>query len=125
MHLVHKASDGSLAVIGVFIEEGSHNAAFDPIWANLPSEKGVETHFEEVTVNVDDLLPASPTTFRYDGSLTTPPCSEGLKWFVMTQPIQLSSDQIGAFTALIQGNNRPVQPLNDRSIMTDRIGGES
>ena len=125
MHLVHKAADGSLAVIGVFIEEGSHNGAFDPVWANLPKEKGIETHFEDVTVDVDALLPARPTTYRYDGSLTTPPCSEGVKWFVMTEPIQLSSDQIGAFTALIEGNNRPLQPLNDRSIVTDRIAGES
>jgi carbonic anhydrase len=67
MHMVHKAADGSLAVIGVFIEEGAHNAAFDPIWSNLPKDKGVENHFEGVTVNVDDLLPESRTTYRYDG----------------------------------------------------------
>jgi carbonic anhydrase len=125
MHMVHKAADGSLAVIGVFIEEGAHNAAFDPIWSNLPKDKGVENHFEGVTVNVDDLLPESRTTYRYDGSLTTPPCSEGVKWFVMTEAIQLSSDQIGAFRALIQGNNRPVQPLNGRPIETDRVGSAS
>jgi carbonic anhydrase len=125
MHMVHKAADSSLAVIGVFIEEGAHNTAFDPIWANLPKEKGIETHFEGVTVDVDALLPRTRTTYRYDGSLTTPPCSEGVKWFVMTEPIQLSKDQIGAFTALVEGNNRPVQPLNDRTVVTDRVGGES
>jgi carbonic anhydrase len=125
MHMVHKASDGSLAVIGVFIEEGAHNAAFDPVWSNLPREKSVETHFQNVTVNVDDLLPKGHATYRYDGSLTTPPCSEGVKWFVMTEPIQLSPDQIAAFTALIDGNNRPVQPLNDRSIVTDAVDTES
>ena len=125
MHMVHKASDGSLAVIGVFIEEGSHNPAFDPIWANLPGEKGVESHFESVNVDIDELLPESQTTYRYDGSLTTPPCSEGVKWFIATEPIALSSEQIQAFTALITGNNRPVQPLNDRTVVTDRVDGES
>ena len=125
MHMVHKDPDGSLAVIGVFIEEGTHNPAFNPIWANLPSEKGVESHFESITVDIDELLPESRTTYRYDGSLTTPPCSESVKWFIATEPIQLSSEQIKAFTALITGNNRPVQPLNDRTVVTDRVGGES
>ena len=71
------------------------------------------------------LLPEGRSTYRYDGSLTTPPCSEAVNWLVMTSPIQLSSDQIGAFEALVQGNNRPVQPRNDRMIVTDRVGGES
>ena len=125
MHMVHKSGDGVLAVVGVFIEEGAHNAAFDPVWANLPKEKGVESHFQNVMVNVDDLLPESRTSFRYDGSLTTPPCSEAVKWLVMTTPIQLSTEQVGTFTALIEGNNRPVQPLNDRPVVTDRVGAES
>jgi carbonic anhydrase len=122
MHLVHKSADGKLAVIGVFIEEGAHNAAFDPIWANLPTSKGVENHFQNVMVDVDDLLPAAKTSYRYDGSLTTPPCSEGVKWIVMTTPIQLDAQQIAAFRAVINGNNRPVQPLNGRSVVTDQVG---
>ncbi len=122
MHLVHKSKEGALAVVAAFIEQGAHNAAFDPVWANLPKQKGVETHFQNVMVNVDDLLPESRTTYRYDGSLTTPPCSEGVKWLLMTTPIQLSTEQIGAFTALIEGNNRPVQPLNNRPVITDRVG---
>ncbi len=121
MHLVHKSASGSLAVIGVLIEEGAHNAAFDPVWSNLPNAKGVESHFEHVKVDVDDLLPKTLTTWRYDGSLTTPPCSEGVKWLVMTTPIQLSPAQIAAFTALVKDNNRPVQPLNGRAIATDRV----
>ncbi len=121
MHLVHKSSTGKLAVVGVFIEEGSHNAAFDPVWANLPASKGSESHLENVMVDVNDLLPSVTTSYRYDGSLTTPPCSEGVKWIVMTTPIQLSAEQIGAFRAIIQGNNRPTQPLNGRSVATDRV----
>lgn len=121
MHLVHTSPDGRLAVIGVFIEEGAHNAAFDPIWTNLPKTKGVEMHLEHVTVDVDKLLPSKTTSYRYDGSLTTPPCSEGVKWIVMTTPIQMSRDQIGAFRAVVHANNRPVQPLNGRSVVTDRV----
>lgn len=121
MHMVHKAADGGLAVIGVFIEEGAHNAAFDPVWQNLPAEKGVETHYDHVTVSTDDLLPKVRSTYRYDGSLTTPPCSEGVKWFVMANPIRLSAEQLGAFTKIVNGNNRPVQPLNGRAIQDDVV----
>jgi len=123
MHLVHTNAEGQLAVIGVLIAEGAHNAAFDPIWADLPATKYVERHLEHVKVDVDALLPKARTTYRYEGSLTTPPCSEGVKWFVMTTPIALSKAQIGAFTALFHGNNRPVQPLNGRPVLTDEVGG--
>ena len=121
MHLVHKAANGKLAVVGVLIEEGAHNAAFDPIWANLPKQKGVETHYQAVTVDVDALLPRTRASYRYDGSLTTPPCSEGVRWIVMTTPIQLAADQIRAFTAIIHDNNRPTQPLHNRSIIADAV----
>jgi carbonic anhydrase len=121
MHLVHKSESGTLAVIGVFIEEGAHNAAFDPIWNNLPSQKGIETHYPHVNVNVDELLPTNRASFRYDGSLTTPPCSEGVRWIVMRTPIRLSADQIKAFTAIIHDNNRPTQPLNGRPVLTEAV----
>ncbi len=121
MHMVHKSAAGNLAVVGVFIEEGAPNAAFDPVWANLPAVKGSEQHLEDVKVDVNQLLPIVRTTYRYDGSLTTPPCSESVKWLVMTTPIQLSATQIGTFRAIIQGNNRPVQPLNGRIVLTDAL----
>jgi carbonic anhydrase len=121
MHLVHKSEGGKLAVIGVFIEEGAHNAAFDPIWNNLPRQKGVETHYPAVNVDVDKLLPANRSSYRYDGSLTTPPCSEGVRWIVMTTPIQLSAAQIQAFTAIIHDNNRPTQPLNGRRVLAEAV----
>ena len=108
-------------MVGVLIERGQHNTAFDPIWSNLPTKKSVESHFEGIQVNVDALLPKSNTSYRYEGSLTTPPCSEGVKWIVMATPIQLSAEQIGMFTTLIKGNNRPVQPLNKRTTVTDRL----
>jgi carbonic anhydrase len=121
MHLVHKSAAGRLAVIGVFIDEGAHNAAFDPILAHLPSTTGAETHIDHVMVDVNQLLPSNLESYRYDGSLTTPPCSEGVKWIVMTTPIQMSAEQIAAFRAIINGNSRPVQPLNGRTVETDKI----
>jgi carbonic anhydrase len=121
MHLVHKSADNKLAVVGVFIEEGAHNAAFDPVSMNLPRQQSLETHLEHVKVNVDDLLPKSRATYRYDGSLTTPPCSEGVRWMVFTTPIRLSADQIGVFRDILKGNNRPVQRLNGRTVVTERV----
>ena len=121
MHLVHKSADGKLAVVGAFIAEGEANAAFEPVWANLPKEKGTEVHHEHVQVDVDALLPLDRTTYRYDGSLTTPPCSEGVKWIVLATPIALSPQQIAAFRAIVKDNNRPTQPLNGRKIVTDRV----
>jgi carbonic anhydrase len=116
MHLVHKSGDGKLAVLGVFIQEGAANPAFAPVWDNLPQEKGVEVHLEHVTVDVDELLPAERKGFRYQGSLTTPPCTEGVEWLVLATPITLSAEQIAAFRALVHGNNRPIQPLNGREM---------
>lgn len=123
MHMVHRAADGRLAVVGVLIESGSENAAFVPVWANLPTQTGVETHYPHLDVDVEGLLPAVRTSYRYDGSLTTPPCSEGVQWIIMTSPIQLSPAQIAAFTHLIPKNNRPTQPLNARTVATDALSG--
>jgi carbonic anhydrase len=121
MHMVHRAYSGDLAVVGVLIELGRHNDAFEPVWANLPRTKGVETHYEHVMVDVDALLPASRTSYRYDGSLTTPPCTEGVKWIVLTTPIELDAAQIATFTSLIHDNSRPLQPLNDRLVVSDLV----
>jgi len=121
MHMVHRAADGALAVVAVLIREGTHNRAFDPVWANLPDRKGVETHYEHVMVDVDALLPARHTSYRYDGSLTTPPCTEGVGWFVLTDPIELDAAQVEAFAHLIPDNSRPLQALNGRAVVADAV----
>jgi carbonic anhydrase len=121
MHMVHKSAEGKLAVVGVFIDEGTANAAFEPVWANLPQAKSVEHHLEHVKVDVNKLLPASTASYRYNGSLTTPPCSESVKWTVMATPVQLSKQQIDAFRAIMKGNNRPVQALHGRVVVTDHV----
>lgn len=118
LHIVHKNAAGELAVVGILFEEGAENAAFAELLAHLPAEESPETD-AGFKVNATDFLPEVQTTFRYSGSLTTPPCSEGVSWFVMTSPIQLSADQIAAFEHVHEGNNRPVQPLNTRTLSED------
>lgn len=119
MHLVHKSKNNALSVIGVLIERGSNRAAFDSLLAHLPNTPGEVQRIEHITINADDLLPSARRAYRYDGSLTTPPCSEGVKWFVLTTPIELSEVQIAAFTAIVHANNRPVQSLNGRELLVD------
>ncbi len=118
MHLVHADEDGNLAVVGVFIAEGEENPAFVPVWDNLPAEE-TDALATGMMVNAADLLPTEQVFYRYNGSLTTPPCSEGVLWSVMETPIELSTEQIAAFTAIFEGNNRPLQPLNDRDLQMD------
>ena len=120
MHLVHVSEQGEIAVLGVLIEEGSHNPAFDPVVEHIPLETGGEEHLELVQVEIDDLLPADRSTFRYSGSLTTPPCSEGVRWFVFAQAQELSAQQIQSFAGVIRGNNRPLQPHNGRDLLLHR-----
>ncbi len=121
MHFVHKSENDALAVIAVLIENGRYNTAFDPIWRHLPSVAGESEQIADVVFNAMDLLPSTRHTYRYDGSLTTPPCSEEVKWFVMTTPIEMAQSQIAAFKAIMRGNNRPVQPLNGRELLVDTI----
>lgn len=119
MHLVHKSADGKLAVVGVFITEGAENPAFAPVWSHLPNEESPGLIATGATVQVAGLLPAEQTIYRYSGSLTTPPCSENVTWSVMSQPVEMSAGQIATFTAIISGNNRPVQPVNEQGLQVD------
>ncbi len=114
VHFVHKAQDGTLAVVGVMFEEGAENAELAKIWKDMPKAAN-EVTTSDVTVNAGNLLPVDQTVIRYAGSLTTPPCSEGVKWHVMTSPIEASKEQVEKFLSTVPANNRPLQPLNDRS----------
>lgn len=118
LHLVHSAADGRLAVIGVLIERGQENGALAPLWAHLPAEAGPAQQIAG-SLNAADLLPARRTTYRYDGSLTTPPCTEGVRWLVMTTPITVSDQQLASLKAVLHANNRPVQPLHNRVVTED------
>ncbi len=117
LHLVHKAADGELAVVGVFLGAGAENAALAPVFNNLPKEEQDATPVEGVSVDVGALLPAEHTFYRYDGSLTTPPCTQGVKWHVLSTPVEISQAQIDAFKAIFSDDARPVQPLGARQFL--------
>lgn len=116
LHFVHKSAEGKLAVLGVFIQPGKENAALAPIWAAMPREAGEP---QQVGASIDPaaLLPADRKHYRYKGSLTTPPCSEGVLWTVFKEPIEASSAQIRQFAELFPVNARPVQSLNSRYLL--------
>jgi len=118
LHFVHKTAGGKIAVVGVFVKAGKSNAAWAPFVDKITSATPVA---EETPITLDwaKLLPANSETVRYDGSLTTPGCSEGVKWNVFTHPITMSQAQINQFLEAYSGNNRPVQPLHGRKIYLD------
>ncbi|MFN8476196.1 MAG: carbonic anhydrase family protein [Anaerolineae bacterium] len=117
LHLVHKADNGDVAVVGVFIEPGAENKALAPVFSNLPKEQQDAKPVPGATVNAADFLPATQTYYRYDGSLTTPPCSQSVKWIVMSTPVTASAEQLAAYKAIMYPTNRPVQPLNGRQFL--------
>lgn len=118
LHLVHKAADGSLAVIGVLLTQGRENPGFTAVMSQLPATAG-PSQLVAGQVDAGAMLPRSLTSYRYGGSLTTPPCSENVSWTLLTTPVELSEAQLKAFTRLYNGNNRPVQPLNARVVVED------
>ncbi|MCE2573641.1 carbonic anhydrase [Motilimonas eburnea] len=116
-HLVHSNKAGELAVVAVFFEQGEANPALTSLWQAMPMHPGEKVSLKKVQIDLNDLLPKQRSYYHFLGSLTTPPCSEGVKWLVMQQPITASEQQIAAFKlALPSANNRPIQALNDRPI---------
>jgi carbonic anhydrase len=115
IHLVHKDSDGRLAVVAVLLDRGSVNPVMQTVWANLPLEKS-ELVPAQLHLDLNQLLPESRLYYTYMGSLTTPPCSEGVLWMVLKSPLQVSTQQINIFSRLYPMNARPVQPSHGRLI---------
>jgi carbonic anhydrase len=115
VHLVHKDLEGKLAVVAVLLERGSVQPIVQTVWNNLPLEKGEEIPARAL-LDLNNLLPAERGYFTYMGSLTTPPCSEGVLWMVMRNPVSISPDQIGIFARLYPMNARPIQAAGGRLI---------
>jgi carbonic anhydrase len=117
VHLVHKNEKGELAVIGVMFEVGNAHELIENIWKKVSSKENEEIKIEQ-ELNLMSLLPEQKNYFRFNGSLTTPPCSEGVRWFVMKKPLTVSQAQIYQFKGWMKHDNaRPLQPINARPIL--------
>ena len=116
VHFVHKSAEGKLAVLGVLLKEGNENPGIKTLWTHAPAAEGPEVAPDEVVFNPANLLPKELQYFSYEGSLTTPPCTEGVRFFILKTQVNISREQINNFP--FRRNARPVQPLNDR-VITD------
>ncbi len=120
LHLVHKNAAGELAVVAVMIQAGAEHPLLSKLVSQIPAEAGPAMAKDDVRINASEFLPADLTSFRYAGSLTTPPCSEGVGWIVLRSPIEASQAQVDGFKAAISGNNRPLQELHGREILVGK-----
>ena len=115
VHLVHKDPEGRLAVVAVLLDRGNAQAIVQAVWNNLPLEKGDEVH-AGTRIDLAQLLPEDKRYYTYMGSLTTPPCSEGVLWMVLKQPVPISAEQVAIFAHLYPMNARPIQQADGRLI---------
>ncbi len=118
-HLVHKDAEGRLAVVAVLLERGAEQPLVQMVWNNLPLEKH-EALNGPGQMDLQQLLPADRSYYTYMGSLTTPPCSEGVLWLVMRQPVPVSAEQVNIFSRLYPMNARPLQAGSGRLIKESR-----
>jgi carbonic anhydrase len=116
-HLVHADADGHLAVVAVLFKLGASDPLLETLWKNIPKEKEKTVTLSSVSINVKDLLPADFGYYTFSGSLTTPPCTEGVTWFVLKDAATLSAQQLATFANLYPADNRPIQPTYQREIL--------
>lgn len=115
-HFVHKNDMGQLAVVTVLFETGEPNALIEKVWTHMPLGPSDSVRMPPDLVNVYDILPKDQRYYSYFGSLTTPPCTEGVLWLVLKQPVQISPEQLYMYTQLYSNTARPLQPRNSRTI---------
>jgi carbonic anhydrase len=122
-HLVHRSNDGKFLVVAILMRRGQENATLRSAWSAMPPEPGGPSAATgESSIDVNALLPPAPRYLRYDGSFTTPPCTEGVTWLVVepeaNPTVEISDAQIEQLRAATQGaTNRPTQPLNGRAVV--------
>jgi carbonic anhydrase len=114
VHFVNMASDNNYAVIGVFFEEGFENALFSSYLSHFPHKK--DAYDADTEIDLSSLFPTNKSYYNYSGSLTTPPCSEIVNWYVLKNTVTASAEQITEFQEVLHKNYRPVQPVNEREI---------
>ena len=117
-HFVHASKDGQLAVVAVMFEEGKENKIIKKIWDRMPSKAGETSTCGLPATMIKEILPKKKDYYRFSGSLTTPPCSEGVRWMVLKDYATISKAQVAEFLKVMHHeNNRPVQPVNARKVM--------
>jgi carbonic anhydrase len=119
-HLVHADSEGHLAVVAILFKVGAPNPLLETLWNNIPPEKDKMVEIAQVSVNAESLLPPQHGYYTYSGSLTTPPCTEGVTWFVVKSVSTLSEGQLATITKLYPHDNRPTQKLNHREVLESK-----
>ena len=115
-HLVHKNAEGQLAVVAVLLDPGVANALINKVWTYMPLDTGDRVRMPTGLIDMNELLPKDQRYYQFMGSLTTPPCTEGVLWLVLKQPTTVSREQIKLFSQLFPNNARPVQPVNGRAV---------
>ncbi len=120
VHLVHADAAGQLAVVAILLENGREQPLLRELWNDLPTEKEKPSVRADVQIDVSQLLPADHGYYTFEGSLTTPPCSESVTWYVLKQPVSVSTEEVARFSKLYRDNARPVQALNDRVVKETR-----
>lgn len=119
IHLVHQNSIGEIAVVGLFVKEGMSNSGFKTIFAHIPRTINLEETVKE-KLDLASLLLDEKEVYRYEGSLTTPPCTEDVKWLIFKKPIEMSKQQIRQMAQLYPVNNRPLQSIGNRDVYIKR-----
>lgn len=115
-HLVHKNEAGQLAVVAVLMDVGANNPFMQKVWTRMPLDTNDRVPLPDELLNLNELLPQDQRYYQFMGSLTTPPCTEGVLWMVLKQPVTLGADQLKLFTRLFPMNARPVQAVNGRLV---------
>ncbi len=115
-HLVHKNDAGQLAVVAVLLDPGTANPLINKVWTYMPLDSGDRVRMPVDLLDMNELLPKDQRYYQFMGSLTTPPCTEGVLWLVLKQPMPASPEQLKLFAQLFPNNARPVQPLNGRAV---------
>jgi carbonic anhydrase len=117
MHIVHQDTvTSNLVVVGIFLKEGDTNTFLEKIWSAIPSEVNKEVVSTE-RIDLVNAVPSDLKYYTYTGSLTTPPCSQGIDWVVLKEPMEISTEQIEKFSSIHENNARPTQPLNNRQVV--------
>jgi carbonic anhydrase len=116
IHLMHQSTDGKVAGVAVLLHAGKANASIQQLWQYMPQTAGKEQEIPGMQINPTGLLPHNTSYYTYMGSQTAPPCTEGVTWFVLKTPMEISADEIATFAKLYPHDVRPVQPLNGRVV---------